>query len=246
FITIDFKLVPNNSDYIYEKFCYIFAGIAVLFNFLYHPINLVFRPRKVVKQYEKYYEIKNHKKINLSISSNSTLAYKIEDSLFSIKNNLSKLTYYSLFNSDIEFAKKVRNLDINENLFISDFDKERVKNKIVKPSSSGYRYLFSVGFWFLGTVNILFNLFKEKGNFIKKINIFGSVYTSFWIFFNIFLFILFFIFPITGSLKSVTFFSEESLWIFVRCVSYILFNVFYIHFVGLIFSLCAKKSIPIH
>ncbi|MDE6429158.1 MAG: hypothetical protein K2K18_01445, partial [Malacoplasma sp.] len=72
------------------------------------------------------------------------------------------------------------------------------------------------------------------------------LYTGFWIFVNIFLFLLFFIFYAAESLKNITFFSDESLWIFIRCASYILFNVFYIHFIGFIFSLCAKKSIPIH
>ncbi|MDE5767135.1 MAG: hypothetical protein K2H56_01155, partial [Malacoplasma sp.] len=164
------------------SFFIIISCFFVFFNLIFHPINLVLRPKKIIKGYEKYCSEVYLKKVDWSIKKNISINYQLHISLFHIKNNLFRMSYYSLFNPDLKFALEIKNLDIDANPYLSDFRREKMKRELPpfsiipierrfwysNPVFSYFWYLFSTGFWFLGTLNLLYKLMNVKDKFIIK------------------------------------------------------------------------------
>ncbi|MDE5841898.1 MAG: hypothetical protein K2H11_02870, partial [Malacoplasma sp.] len=83
----------------------IFACFA-FFNLVFHPINLLFRPKKVILAYKKFCVNQNIKDTDFTFFDSSLITYELNNSFSGIKNNLFKLTYYSLFNPDYQLTNK--------------------------------------------------------------------------------------------------------------------------------------------
>ncbi|MDE5545668.1 MAG: hypothetical protein K2I76_03560, partial [Malacoplasma sp.] len=171
----------------------------------------------------------------------------VSNSFFQIKNNLFKLSHYSLFNSDTFFTEKIKLIDNNMNWFTKGVTNSKntpiftglgslfgylivlyLKNR---PLFCYFWYLYSVSFWFLGTLFIICQLLKTKIQFAKIINLIGSVYTSFWLFINVLVISLFFSLPFVNEFKFIYFFTNNTLLLRVAIIFFI--NIFYINVLGL-------------
>ncbi len=122
---------------------------------------------------------------------------------------------------------------------------EQDKKPISKDPPVGFwfNYLFSLGFWFLGILSLIYNLLKVKDDFLKKINIIGSVYSVFWFLVNILSILL--IFPIISQssfLHLSQSFSEIEKYL-IRITILLAINIVYINIIGLCLSVIVKNHL---
>ncbi|MDE5841897.1 MAG: hypothetical protein K2H11_02865 [Malacoplasma sp.] len=115
---------------------------------------------------------------------------------------------------------------------------------IVPVSGYSFWYLFSTGFWLLGTLSSIYTLLKIKDNFLKKINIVGTIYSIIWFLLNILLILL--IFPVINK-SSYLYLPEHfsSIENFLKILILLAVNIAYINVIGLIISIIVRKNLPV-
>lgn len=227
-----------------------FLSFFILCNLTYYPIIINSRPKKVISLYKEHCYLQNFFDFDFDTFNEDLINYKIKISFLGIKFNFFDPNYYSLyslFNSDLELAEKIREADVDimnkRFIFPQRIWIEQDKKPISKDPPVGFwfNYLFSSGFWFLGILSLIYNLLKVKDDFLKKINVIGSVYSVFWFLVNILSILL--IFPIISQssfLHLSQSFSEIEKYL-IRITILLAINIVYINIIGLCVSVIVKN-----
>ena len=237
----------------YGELYLFFLSFFILCFLTYYPFVIASRPKKVISVYKEHCYLQDIFDFDFETCDDDLIRYKIKDSFFGIKFNFSDANYYSLyslFNPDLNLAEKTResDVDIMNKYFIFPqkiWFQYSEKPKITKDPPFGFcfKYLFSSGFWFLGILSSIYDLLKVKDDFLKKINIIGSIYSISWYLINILSILL--IFPIISQssfLHLSQSFSEIEKYL-IRIAILLAINIVYIHVIGLSISIVVKNHL---
>ncbi|MDE5949475.1 MAG: hypothetical protein K2G54_01190 [Malacoplasma sp.] len=243
----------NLGFFSYGELYLFFLSFFILCILIYYPIIISSRPKKVISLYKIHCYLQDFFDFDFETCDDNLINYKIKNSFLGIKFKFSDDNYYSLysfFNSDLELAEKTREADVGimNKYFIFPqkiWFKYGKKPEITKDPPVGFcfKYLFSTGFWFLGILSLIYNLLKVKDDFLKKINVIGSVYSVSYFLINILSILL--IFPIISQssfLHLPQSFSETEKYL-VRIAILLAVNIVYIHAIGLCISTVVKNHL---
>lgn len=242
--TAIYWIVILYNDYTSDFFTPFFVAISffiLLFNIIYQPINLYYEPKKMLKEYG----LDNLKTIQTNFADSLFVNYDFNECLSNFKNNLFKLSSFCLFSNSEEIKNKwianIQNLSnyniAKNNIICREFNLNRSNNTWSSSSCpSHFKYLFSTGIWYLGTFFLIHSLFdKNNTKLTNKIKLIGSLFTCFFWLINIFVFIAFFVIYFFTNTDQILFYFSPFIFIVI--------NLFYINFIGLMISLCVKNQL---
>ncbi len=175
----------------------IVLAIWSLFQLVYHPIYLRSHPKRLPRAYEKRRAAAGEPSVDWDAVDADATPYSFESTMGNVVNNLFDikkpyLAYYSLFRFDETRATEVFKQDLEI------FYKGRVKFDAsvawaphhgpyewrLVSSDKRFWYLFSTGFWFLGTLKAVCAIFGANNRFHRKIDVAGSVYVAVFVALN--------------------------------------------------------------
>lgn len=235
--TVIYWLVVLCNNYTNSFFVPIFVAISLcllVFNLIYQPINLWCEPKKIIKEYNL-----GDSKINKIDLKNYCGNYNFEKCINNFKNNLFKLSYFCLFSNSKEIKNKwilnIQNATTYNLAKMNTIYREFNVNQNNIWNYSHFKYLFSTGIWYLGTIFIIYKLFNKDSKFINRTRKIGSIFTSLFWLINILILAIFLIAYFLINQNSMIFYFSPFIFVAI--------NIIYINFIGLIISCNSRKKL---